>query len=443
MRRAALSRVKTAPAAFVPALLLCAALIGSCQPEPAGDAEPGVPDHPPLSAAVTEALPDRWTRFRGPVGSGIAQFDNLPVRWDVDTGDNILWSTPLPLSGANSAVIWKDLLFVTGADDGSRAVYCLDAHSGEMRWTRHVAPEWTDTPRTHAMTGYAAPTCVTDGSRVYASFPSGHVIALDFDGEIAWKRWFDFSEDIYGRATSPVLHEGLLILQIDLGKPDIGRSHIKALDSATGRTRWRSRRPVQGSWTTPIVIDIGGRHELVTSAKPWVIAYDPATGEDYWRVRCVEGDSAPSPIYAAGQVYVANIYAELTAIVPGGTGDVTRTRVRWSERGELPDITSPLSDGRLIWTLSTGGMLACRDAESGELQYRHRLPGRYRSSPALVGDSLYLISEAGKSTVIAAEPEFEKIAPGSFGERVYSSPAFAHGRMYIRGTEHIICVGEQ
>lgn len=421
------------------ALFGLGAIIASCQPR--GAAVAPAADAPLLPAEVTEAPADRWTRFRGPVGSGVAQFDDLPVTWDAESGENILWKTPLPLPGANSAVIWQERVFVTGGDLRRREVYCLDAHTGELLWTRPVAEEWTQIPRTHGMTGYAAPTGATDGERLYTSFPTGHVLALDFEGNILWQRQFDFSEDIYGRATSLVLHEGLLLVQIDLGKPDIGESHMVALDAASGETAWEIARPVQGSWTTPIVIDTGERMELVTSAKPWVIAYDPATGAEYWRARCIEGDSAPSPIFARGRIFVANIYAELTAIVPGGSGDVTRTHIDWSVRGQFPDIASPLSNGELVWTLHTGGVLGCYDALTGEEQYVERLGMRFRSSPSLVGDRVYLIGESGESTVISAGREFEQIGTGSFAERVYSCPAFAHGLMYVRGTGHLFCIG--
>jgi outer membrane protein assembly factor BamB len=428
---------------MVPVAFVVAAIAASCQPETNAQTIEAAASAPPLPPEVTDAPDDRWTRFRGPLGSGVAPFSDLTAVWDAGSGENTRWTTPLPLPGANSVVVWRDRLFATGADADRREVYCLDAHTGEVLWTVAVAEgEDRTVGRMHRMTGYAAPTCATDGERVYASFPTGDVLALDLDGNVIWERLFDFSEDIYGRATSPVLHDDLLVLQIDLGKPDIGRSHMLALHRETGETAWEIDRPVQGSWTTPIVIDAGGRAELITSAKPWVIAYDPATGQEYWRVRCIEGDSAPSPIFARGRIYVANIYAELTAIIPGGTGDVTRTHIDWSVRGQFPDITSPLSNGELVWTLHTGGTLGCYDAVTGEEQYVEQLRTRFRASPSLVGDRIYLVGEAGEGIVISAGRRFERLGGGHFGEPVYSTPSFAHGRMYVRGSENVFCVGE-
>jgi len=426
--------------------LVIAALLVTCQTQQGREAQAA-------AAAATHAVeaPDcapadasSWPRFRGPQGSGIAPFRGLPLTWNARTGENIVWRTRLPLPGANSPVIWGKRVFVTGANASRREVYCLDAETGELLWATPVGEGCTgDLPHIHRMTGYAAPTGTTDGHFVYEVFPTGHVVALNFGGQPAWQRRSDMSEDIYGHASSLVLCRGLLLVQIDLGKPNIGLSHMAALDKHTGKTVWDIRRPVQGSWTTPIVIDIGKREELITSAKPWVIAYDPVSGREYWRLRCVEGDSAPSPIYANGQVYVANIYASLVAIRPGGEGNVTETHVSWSAGGALPDICSPLSDGELVFVLSTHGVFSCYDADDGRLLWSQGLRRRFRSSPSLVGDRVYLFSEQGESVVVAADREYRHLATGRLGEAIYSSPGFASGRMYVRGQQHLFCIGSQ
>ena len=342
-----------------------------------------------------------------------------------------------------TTVVWGQRLFVTGADKARREVYCLDLGSGRLLWRTPVAKGATagTALRLHEMTGYAAPTAATDGERVYAIFPTGHLVALNFAGKLVWQRRFDMSKDMYGHATSLVLQGNLLYVQIDLGRPDVGLSHLVALNKRSGKTVWTVPRPVQGSWTTPLVINTGARQELITSAKPWVIAYDPATGAELWNALCINGDTAPSPIYAHGYVIVANIYAELTAIRPGGEGDVTKTRIAWSVKGDLPDICSPLSDGKLVWVLSTGGVLSCHDAANGALVWKQALGRRFRASPSLVGDRVYLISEAGESVVVGAGREYRELATGQFGEPVYSSPAFANGRMYVRGEKHLFGVG--
>jgi len=441
-RSAGIARLLAAAACAL-AALSAGTLIGSCQPEGAAPAivrgEAGV---------LVGGDGETWPRFRGEHGSGIAPPTQLPDTWDAATGQGIAWRTELPLPGANSPVILADRVFVTGADETRREVYCLDAGSGALLWTRAVAEDYDGpAPRIHGMTGHAPATGTTDGQRIYEVFPTGHVVALGLDGNPVWQRWFDMSEDIYGHATSLVIHGELLYVQIDLGKPDIGKSHLVALERSTGETVWDIALPVQGSWTTPIVIAAqspdGPREELVTSAKPWVIAYDPLSGAELWRVRCIEGDSAPSPIFDGRHVYVANIYAELTAILPGGSGDVTESHVAWSVPGLFPDIASPLSDGHYVWTLATSGALSCWDAATGAQHYLERLPMRLRTSPTLVGDRVLLISEAGEALVIGAGAQYEQLGGGSFGEAVHSCPAFACGRMYVRAERSVVCVASE
>lgn len=380
-----------------------------------------------------------WPRFRGVDGSGHAPFVDLPLTWDAATGENIRYKTPLRLPGANSPVIWHDRVFVTGADEAQREVYCLDAHSGELLWTTMVG-DGQPAPRIHAMTGFAAPTGTTDGEAFYAVFPTGYTAALDFSGNLLWERWFDMSEDIYGHASSLILADDLLIVQNDLGKPRTDLSYMVALDRRSGETVWQVNRPVQGSWTTPIIIESEGRRELITSAKPWVIAYDPATGEELWRVHGIEGDSAPSPVFAGGHIYIANIYATLKKIRPGGSGDVTASHLVWSVKGTLPDITSPLATAELVFVLATHGALSCHDARDGSLLWRETPGGRFRASPSLVGERLYVFNEAGEGIVVAADRQYSELGRGRLNESVYSTPAFAHGRMYVRGETHLFCI---
>jgi outer membrane protein assembly factor BamB len=339
-------------------------------------------------------------------------------------------------------VVWGGRVFAAGASKTRREAYCLDAETGRLLWRRGVGLGDREPPPTlHEMTGYAASTAAADGERLYVIFATGHLAALDFAGRLVWERRVDVAPDIYGHAASLLLHGGLLLVPVDLTTPEADKSHLMALNPATGETVWDIPRPVMGSWTTPIVIDAGGREELITSARPWVIAYDPASGREYWRVKCVDGDSAPSPIYAAGRVIVANIYARLNAIRPVGSGDVTATHLEWSVEGDLPDICSPLSDGELVYVLSSGGMLSCYDIADGALVWKQQLAGRYRSSPSLAGGRIVLISEAGEVTIAATGRAFREIGRARFGEPVHSCPAFAGGRMFVRGEKAVYCVG--
>jgi len=416
-------------------LLVCFAGAAGCQ-EPS--AEPAAPP-----ALTTPAV--HWSRFRGPDGLGICLFSGIPQSWDVPSGRNIAWSTPIPLTGAGSPVLWDGRVYLTGADEHSREVYCLDAASGEILWRRPVGTpdDPTEPPKIHPQTGYAPSTPVTDGDRVYAIFPTGHLVCLSSEGTLLWEQRYGLSQSKWGYGSSPILDGEKLIMQLDQGGPEDGLSRLLALDRRTGATVWETPRPVAGSWTTPILIETADRGELITSAKPWVISYDPETGRELWRVKCVEGDSAPSPIYADGLVLVANIYAELTAIRPGGDGDVTDTQVAWSVRGRLPDICSPLSDGNRVYVLTTQGLLSCYRLADGALLWDHDFKTRFSASPSLVGDSVYLLSETGTTHIIGAGDQYEERGRSETGEFCHASFAFAEGRLYLRTQKRLLCIEER
>ncbi len=216
-----------------------------------------------------------------------------------------------------------------------------------------------------------------------------------------------------------------------------------ALEAHSGKTVWQTRRPVPNSWASPIVINTGGREEIITCGSPWVIAYDPATGAELWRADCLGGDVAPSPIYANGLVFAVNASYYLAAIRPGGQGDVTKTHIVWTAEEGLPDICSPVSNGELVFVLTTyGGILTCYDAQDGSFVWEKKLGTSFRTSPSLVGERLYLMSQSGVMFIVEAGREYKELGSAELGEASNACPAFLDGRIYIRGKEHLYCIGE-
>jgi outer membrane protein assembly factor BamB len=384
-----------------------------------------------------------WPRFRGPGGLGISPYTSVPSSWDGNTGEGILWKTPIPLIGENSPVVWGDRIFLTGATAEERGVYCFDANSGELLWERAVDIPQTDPEPPEVMedTGFAAPTAVTDGKRVYAMFANGDIVCFDFDGEQVWARNVGPIDSAYGYASSLNMYRNRLIVLLDQGGADDGISELMAMDALTGRTVWATPRPVPNSWATPIIINTGERDEIITTADPWVIAYDPLTGGELWRAECLSGDIAPSPIYADGLIYVTNIYAVLAAIRPGGQGNVTKTNIVWTAEDGLPDICSPLTNGELVFVLETYGLLTCYDAKTGEYLWDEDLVETFKASPTLIGDQIHLMTEEGVTIIIKVARQFEEIARHELGEQATASPAFLDGRIYIRGKENLYCIG--
>jgi len=409
---------------------------------------PAPPAEEPTGAAATYPSPEeiarQWPRFRGPGGAATSAYANIPTKWDGKSGEGILWKTPVPLPGRNSPVVWGDAIFLTGATETKREVYCFDARSGRLRWQRPVeTPEGkaAPPPEVEKATGYAAPTAAADGRRVAAIFANGDVAAFDFDGKPLWARSLGVPKNNYGHAASLLLYRNLVLVPYDQGRLEDRKCCLIALDAATGRILWKVFRPVNESWTTPIVIDAGGKAQVVTAADPWVIAYNPLTGVEVWRAKCLTGDVAPSPVFAGGVVYAVNTGADLVAIRPDGQGDVTKTHILWRSPDNLPEACSPLAGDGLVWTLLTYGTLTCYDARDGRIVYEHDLDAAFWSSPSLVGDSIYLTSEKGVTFIVSATGEFKELGRSELGEKVYASPAFRDGRIYVRGEKHLFAIG--
>jgi outer membrane protein assembly factor BamB/ferredoxin len=393
-----------------------------------------------------EEIGRNWPRFRGPGGLGVSHWENVPAHWDGASGEGILWKTELLLPGHNSPVLWGDRLFLSGADEENKTVFCFHADSGELLWSRPVekvpgnpgeeVPIMEDT-------GYAAPTVACDGRRVYALFTDGDAICFDMEGNRLWARYMGYPDNMYGNATSLLFFGNLLLIQYDQGVPDDDQSVLYALDSLTGKVVWRHVRAVAGSWTTPIVIDADGGPQLITCSDPLVIAYDPATGDVLWQADLMGTDVAPAPICAGGMVFMIQPNASLFALRTDGRGDVTKTHLVWEADCVAPDICSPVSTGELIFLLSTMGTLSCLETETGKIVWEEELETTFQASPSLVGETILALSDRGTMFRVKAARTFEEGGRSDLGEATLASPAFADGRIYIRGDKHLFCIGKE
>ena len=391
-----------------------------------------------------EEIKKNWPRFHGPGGLGISAYTNAPSSWNGKKDEAILWKSKVPMPGHNSPIVWEDRVFVTGANINTREVYCFDALSGKLLWKRGVTTGSTKPIEVmdDGGPGYAAPTAVTDGRRVCAIFPTGDVGCFDFDGKELWTRNLGIPDNGYGHSTSLAMYRNLLLIQYDQGGAEDEMSKLIALDTFTGRTVWETKRPVPNSWSSPIVAEIGNQHQIITCADPWVIAYDP-NGAELWRAKCLGGEIAPSPIYAAGRIFAIEPYATLIAIKPDGRGDVTKTHIEWSIEENTPDTCCPVSNEKFIFLLTSDGMLTCYKTADGTKVWEKDLIMNFLASPSLVGNHLYLLSEKGVMIIAETGTEYKEVAKCELGEECFASPAFMDGRIYIRGMENLYCIGDK
>lgn len=403
---------------------------------PASLAAFDVADYSPSAADYAR----NWPVFRGPgLGSATGSF---PTKWNGPEGEGVLWKTAISLPGWNSPVVWGDRVFLTGADSKSRTIYCVSADTGKLIWKQPL-PALSKGPAPEVMsdTGYAAPTAATDGKRVFAIFPNGDLFAYSFSGKRLWSHSLGTPESQYGYAASLATFRSLVIVQFDQGTAEDGKSALIAFQGATGKIVWRVKRPVGGSWASPVVVRDGDSGIVLTNANPWTMAYDALTGHELWRANLMSGDVAPSPACAGGTAFFCNNGAVLAAVRLGGKGDVTKTHVAWQASDGLPDITSPAVAGSLLFLISTEGTLTCYDTQQGKKLWDHSLEASFKASPVIAGGLVYLQDADGVMHVIEAGRSFKSVVTCALGEKVNATPAFVGGRIYIRGEKHLFCIG--
>jgi outer membrane protein assembly factor BamB len=396
-----------------------------------------------------EEIAKNWPYFRGPGGLGISAYDNVPTTWDATKDEGIVWKTPVPLQGNSSPIVWNDRIFLTGATQTVRQVYCFDTATGKLLWQKDMpatAASRGKLPELNEETGYACSTPATDGQRVFAWFAIGDLAAFDFSGNLVWSKSLGIPRNSYGHGTSLTIWRSLLIVQYDQALPKDRKSKLMALDSRTGERVWETPREVPGSWCTPIVIETGGQEQIVTGANPWVIAYRPADGKELWRAECLRGDVVASPVSANGLVYAVHESPQLSAIRPNGQGDVTASHIVWTGEDGLPDTCSPLATPEYVLLLTSPGVLTCYDAKTGKKLWEQDFEATFKASPSLAGKYVYLVSDTDDGKVFIVEPgptACKKVAEAKMGEPSVASPAFQDGRVYVRGKKHLFCVGKK
>ena len=423
-----------------------------------------------------------WPSFRGAAASGVADGQNLPDTWNAGTGENILWRVPVAGLAHSSPVVWGDRIFVTSAvssdstatfrpglyGDGDASadrspqrwmLYAIDKRTGKVVWER-VAHEGAPVGKRHIKSTYASATPATDGRIVVASFGSQGVHAYDVNGTFLWKvdlghldvGAYDIPTFEWGPASSPILWNGLVILQCDTQAD----SFLLALKAETGETVWKTPREELPSWGTPTVAATPSGAQLVTNASNFIRGYDPATGRELWRLGGSSKITAPTPIFAEGMFVVASGRAPerpIFVVRPDARGDVTLPEgktssdaVVWSRTGRGSYMPTPLAYKGQLYVLANNGVLDAYDLRTGGEIYRERLAAvgnGFSASPIAADGRIYLANEDGDIMVVSAGPAFKPVATNSMGELVMATPALSEGVMYVRTARSLFAIGRR
>ena len=398
------------------------------------------PEPKPISAETGfpgyEELVKQSNNFRGVLGNGVSFRTNIPVDWDGVVQRNILWKTEVPKPGFNSPVIWGDKLFISGGDKQMRMVYCFDRHSGKILWEREVndIPGSPATPpKVTEDTGLSAPSLAVDGQRVFAIFATGDLIAFDLEGKRLWAKNLGVPDNHYGHSSSLLVWQDKLFIQFDTNNG--GR--MLAVNTASGEIIWDIQRPVNISWSSPVLMKAGDQYQIITSADPNVAAYDPETGKELWAVECMMGEVGPSPAFGEGLVFAANEYAKLAAIKPGPSPEIV-----WENNEYLPEVASPVVSNGLLFIATSYGVLVCYDAKNGEKYWEKDFGVGFYASPVVADGKLYAMDMDGTMHILKVDKDGILIGEPRLGEKAFATPAFAQGRIYLRGEKHLFCIGE-
>jgi outer membrane protein assembly factor BamB len=394
------------------------------------------------SVSVTKA--QNWPGWRGPNGDGTSIETSLPIQWDSVT--NVLWKSRVPGIGYSSPVIWGDKLFTVTAfiETQEKVLLCYNSKNGDLLWQKTVLN--TRFENKHDNNSYASGTPATDGSLVYVSFLDGEdvvVAAYDFSGKQIWISHPGTFSSPHGYSCSPVLFEDKVIINGD----SQGASFVAALSQTDGHTIWKipHEKPAH-SFSTPIFRKMAGKMQLIFCGNKEIISYNPSNGSRYWFVSGPSEDFCSSPVYneKTGLVLVSSAWPVriLVAIKPDGDGDVTKSHVIWQSRKGAFYVPSPVTADNYLFTTMTDGKVHCIEAATGKILWIEDLGLQY-SSPVFANGLVYMPNDNGVITLIKPGPTFNYIAKNSIGERMFASPAISNGKIFLRGFQHLYCIGKK
>lgn len=429
------------PAPWLVAALAAAPLV-SASPQPA-ESSPG------------------WPTWRGPLGTGEAPDAEPPLEWSEER--NVRWKAAIPGRGHATPIVWGERVYVltavpvgagesedeTKPDEPQRfTVMALEREDGSVAW-EHVAREAVPHEGTHGDGTWASASALTDGELLFAYFGSNGLFAYDLEGEQLWERQLGKMQtrNGFGEGASPAVHGDTLVVQWDHEGP----SFIVALDKRTGKELWRRDRDEPTSWATPVIVEVNGKPQVLTSGTNRIRAYDLASGDEVWSADGLTTNAIPTPVVVDGVAYFMSGFrgSELMAVrLADAKGDIGDSdAILWEAGENTPYVPSPLAtDGTLYFYKSNSGILTALDMETGEVRYgpeRLETVQNVYASPVAAAGRIYLLDREGGAEVLAAGPELKVLARNKLDDRFDASPALVEDELYLRGKQHLYCLASE
>jgi len=412
-----------------------------------------------LSLASATLLAGNWPEWRGPTRDGVVHGQNLPLQWSAT--ENVRWKTPLPGPGNSTPIVWGGQVFITQAleQEGRRTLMSFDRKSGKLLWQSGTL--FAEKEESHETNPQCASSPATDGERIIAWFGTAGLFCYDLNGKELWQRNLGRHRHRWGYAGSPIIHGDHVFLNFGPGE----NSFLVALDKKTGQEIWRKdieeqhrrdRRDgfanqgdgVTGAWSVPIIVNAGGRDELVMTVPDAMLGLDPKTGQELWRCRGLNPLVYTSPVASGGIIIGSGGFTGPDLVVKaGGQGDVTATHKLWESAGRTANRlgSSVIKDGH-VYIATMSGIAECLDLKTGQKVWEERLKGKgpksdIWSSLILSGDRIYVLNQSGDTVVFRASPKFEILQVNSFGNEMCNGSIVASdGDLFIRTYENLYCI---
>lgn len=421
-----------------------------------------------------------WPQFRGPAASGVSS-DSLPETWNIDSGENILWQTTIPGLGHSSPIVWENRIYVTTAvKPGAKAelkiglygegdsykervphqwrLLSLDASTGKILWDK-LGHEAIPRLERHTKATHCNSTPATDGKRIVALFGSEGLFCFDVQGQLLWQKDlgkmdsgpYDAPTLQWGFASSPVLHDGKVVVQCDV----LSEQFLAAFDVETGRELWRTPRQDVATWCTPLIAPSTGRTQIIANGWRQIAGYDFETGKELWRMKGGGDIPVASPVLAGDFVILTSghgSYRPMRAVRLNAGGDITPAQmgdtnasVVWCHPRQGNYVQTPIVLGDLLWGCSNDGLVTCFDVRTGKIHYSQRLGGGgqgFSASPVASNGRVYFASELGDVYVLAATNCLSLLATNRVGGQCLATPAIAGGKIFFRTVEHLVAIGK-
>jgi outer membrane protein assembly factor BamB len=409
---------------------------------------------PGLLIAICVLRAENWPQWRGPNLNSTSSETGLPLKWSAT--ENIAWKVALPAWSGATPIVWGDHIFLNVAERGSLYLWCVDRRGPAVAWKKLLG----DGDHKQMKQNMSSPSPVTDGKNVWAMTGTGVLKAFDFAGNEVWAR--NIQND-YGRfglnwgyASSPLLYEDSLYVQVLHGMKTRDPSYLLRIDKKTGKTVWRIERRTPAhfespdSYSTPIIAKTGNDAQLVVLGGDVVTGHGLKTGEELWRMTGFNpsNDSSyrtiASAVYQDGIVYAPTRERPLQAFTIGGRGDITKSNLLWKFNNG-PDVPTPLVEGKYFYSINDRGIVWCLDAKTGAQVYggKRIKPGTYSASPILADGRIYITNEDGLTTVFKTGPQFEILAENDVDDYCLSTISISDGQLFLRTAKALYAIGKR